>query len=189
MATRDTILDAAAQVMRQRGLAATTTREIARAAGYSEATLYKNFTDKQDLFLAVLRERLPPLGRLDDLVGQDTVTENLTRIVTRLIRFYAESFPTAASLFSQPGLLADHRAAMASRGAGPRHPVQAVVGYLRAEQDEGRLGQETDVEAVGALLAGAAFQHAFFVSFEETTELTGVEDWAARLVQAAGPFL
>src|ERR1700733_13336135 len=60
--TRDRILDAAAHVMRTRGFARTTTKEIARAAGYSEATLYKHFLDKTDLFLAVLKERLPSLG-------------------------------------------------------------------------------------------------------------------------------
>ena len=60
--TRDRILDAAAHVMRTRGFARTTTKEIARAAGYSEATLYKHFQDKTDLFLAVLKERLPSLG-------------------------------------------------------------------------------------------------------------------------------
>src|ERR1700760_4013925 len=60
--TRDRILDAAAHVMRTRGFARTTPKEIARAAGYSEATLYKHFTDKTDLFLAVLKERLPSLG-------------------------------------------------------------------------------------------------------------------------------
>ncbi|HEX4258089.1 MAG TPA: helix-turn-helix domain-containing protein, partial [Streptosporangiaceae bacterium] len=44
--TRDRILDAATHVMRTRGFARTTTKEIARAAGYSEATLYKHFQDK-----------------------------------------------------------------------------------------------------------------------------------------------
>ncbi len=60
--TRDRILDAATHVMRTRGFARTTTKEIARAAGYSEATLYKHFQDKTDLFLAVLKERLPTVS-------------------------------------------------------------------------------------------------------------------------------
>ncbi|MGH3995405.1 MAG: helix-turn-helix domain-containing protein, partial [Pseudonocardiaceae bacterium] len=37
MSTRDRILDGAAEVMRTRGLANTTTKEIAKAAGLSEA--------------------------------------------------------------------------------------------------------------------------------------------------------
>ena len=81
--TRDRILDAAAHVMRTRGFARTTTKEIARAAGYSEATLYKHFQDKTDLFLAVLKERLPSLGStlsaLSAAVDADTQADAGTR--------------------------------------------------------------------------------------------------------------
>jgi AcrR family transcriptional regulator len=198
MSTRERILDAAAQVMHDRGLAASTTREIARAAGYSEATLYKHFADKQEIFLSVLRERLPRLGDVDDLAGRHTVTANLELIVDRLLRFYARSFPIAASIFSQPELLASHRDSLAARGAGPRSPVDALVGYLDAERRQGRIPPETDVEAAAALLAGAAFQHAFFANFEGTArpdralnpDGTPIPDetaaWAARLVAASG---
>ena len=55
----------ALHVMPTRGLARTTTKEIARAAGYSEATLYKLFDDKFDLFLCVLAERLPTIAVAD----------------------------------------------------------------------------------------------------------------------------
>jgi AcrR family transcriptional regulator len=192
MATRERILDAAAQVMHDQGLAASTTREIARAAGYSEATLYKHFTDKQDLFLSVLRERLPRLGDVDQLTGESTVTANLELIVERLLRFYLRSFPIAASIFSQPELLAGHRESLAARGAGPRSPVDALVGYLSAEREGGRIPPTTDVAAVAALLAGAAFQYAFFANFEggstldegPAPEVTAA--WAARLVAATG---
>ena len=51
------ILDAAAAVLHERGLANATTRQIAAAAGFSEATLYKHFTGKVDLMAAVLQER------------------------------------------------------------------------------------------------------------------------------------
>jgi AcrR family transcriptional regulator len=59
LGTREKIVEAAERVMRERGLARTTTKEIARAAGYSEGTLYKHFESKEDLFLAVLAERFP----------------------------------------------------------------------------------------------------------------------------------
>ncbi|HEY2278086.1 MAG TPA: TetR/AcrR family transcriptional regulator [Streptosporangiaceae bacterium] len=73
--TRDRILDAAAHVMRTRGFARTTTKEIARAAGYSEATLYKHFQDKTDLFLAVPKERLPSLGSTLSALSADADTD------------------------------------------------------------------------------------------------------------------
>ena len=50
MATRDRILDAAARIMRTEGVARATTKQIASEAGYSEATLYKHFSDKATAF-------------------------------------------------------------------------------------------------------------------------------------------
>jgi AcrR family transcriptional regulator len=63
--SRDRILDGAVDVMRSRGLARASTKEIARAAGVSEALLYKLFADKTDLLrrqpahrhVALLRRR------------------------------------------------------------------------------------------------------------------------------------
>jgi AcrR family transcriptional regulator len=62
--TRQRILEASERLMRTIGLARVTTKEIARAADCSEATLYKYFTSKEELFVAVLEERLPSLGSL-----------------------------------------------------------------------------------------------------------------------------
>src|SRR4051794_35766882 len=110
MGTRDVILDAAAEVMRTRGLARATTKEIARAAGFSEATLYKHFHDKAEIFLGVLRERIPQFlpasGRLAERAGRETVAANLTEIATLALAFYHESFPMSASIFSEPDILA-----------------------------------------------------------------------------------
>ena len=118
MSTRDRILDAAATVLRERGLARTTTKEIARAAGCSEALLYKHFTDKQELFLGVLAERAPRLDAPVDLVGRATVVENVTTLVGQLLAFYSRSFPMSASILGAPDLLAVHREGMRRRGAG-----------------------------------------------------------------------
>lgn len=59
--TRVRLLDAAHHLMLTVGLARATTKEIARAAGCSEAALYKHFASKEELFIQVLTERLPPL--------------------------------------------------------------------------------------------------------------------------------
>src|SRR2546423_3787632 len=105
--TRDVILDAAAEVMRTRGLGNATTREIARAAGFSEATLYKHFTDKADLLVAVLRERSTGLARLKQALDgtSDDLVASLADIARAAIAFYSEGFPMLASIFSQPDIL------------------------------------------------------------------------------------
>lgn len=174
--TRDRILDGAAEVMRTRGLAHTTTKEIARAAGYSEATLYKLFTDKVELFLCVLTERLPSIGLVRDelsaRVGNNTVEGTLREAVEQILAFYTASFPMSASVFADADLLARHRDGVLSRGAGPAKVNQAVADYLRAEQRAGRVGPRARPDAIASALVGACFQRAFLQAFtgESPTE-------------------
>ncbi|MGV0026046.1 TetR/AcrR family transcriptional regulator [Phormidesmis priestleyi] len=56
--TRERLLDAAERVIRTKGLAAASTREIAREAGCADGTLYNHFVDRADLFVAVFLEKL-----------------------------------------------------------------------------------------------------------------------------------
>jgi AcrR family transcriptional regulator len=172
--TRDVILDAALHVMQTRGLANTTTREIAQAAGLSEAALYKHFDDKADLFLCLLRERLPDLSAaLRDLpgrVGQRTVRANLEDLARVVLAFYRESAPFAASLFSRPELLTRYQEHMRASGGGPHRAKDLLADYLRAEQRAGRVAQEANPQVAALLLIGACLQRAFLGG------LTGLAD-------------
>jgi AcrR family transcriptional regulator len=167
--TRDAILDGALEVMRTRGLAHATTKEIARAAGFSEATLYKLFSDKTDLFLCVLAERLPRVSvvreALDGLVGAGTVTANLTTMVSEIELFYETSLPIAMSLFSDADLLARHREVVRARGAGPEVITARVAAYLRAEQEAGRVSRDVSAEGAALALVGACMHQAFLNCF------------------------
>jgi AcrR family transcriptional regulator len=51
--TRDTLIDAAATVFARRGFHGASLEEIAETAGFTRGAIYKNFTDKEELFLAV----------------------------------------------------------------------------------------------------------------------------------------
>lgn len=101
MSTRERILDAAAEVLRAQGVAQTTTKQIARVAGCSEALLYKHFHDKEEILLHVLRERMPAFPTTA-VPGEGTVTENLTATAHQALRFYRDAFPMFASLLAQP---------------------------------------------------------------------------------------
>jgi AcrR family transcriptional regulator len=164
MSAREAILDAAASIMREQGIARATTKEIARRAGYSEAALYKHFTDKQELFLAVLGERGPRIAAPGE-PGEGDVQEHLARLVAALIAFYEHSFPIAASIFSERQLLAAWRTQLTQRGVGPHVPRTAITDYLAAEQRLGRVAASADIEAAGTLLCGAALWEAFLASF------------------------
>jgi len=186
--TRDRIVAAAAEVMRTRGLARATTKEIAKAAGYSEAALYKHFRDKTDLFLAVLSERGPTnlgpvLAGLAGRVGKEPVQDVLREVVRAAADFYEQGFPMAASLFSEPSLLNAHRAALRSRGAGPQFVGRALASYLTAEQDFGRVSKDVDPMAAAGLLLGACLERAFLGHFvDEAEERPSVDEFATSLV-------
>ena len=170
MGTREDILGAAARIMRTQGYARATTKEIARAAGFSEAALYKHFQDKTDIFLRVLEEQLPGLApvldRLDGRVGTGDVRRNLEEVVATAVEFYTDSFPIAASVFSSQELLSAHRDRLRELGTGGPHTPQVLLArYLEAEQRLGRIDPSADPAAMAQLLLGACFQQAFLAAF------------------------
>lgn len=176
--TRDRMLDAAAHVMRTRGLARATTKEIAKEAGFSEAALYKHFSDKTDLFLAVLTERTPSdlngvLAGLLDAVERKPVREVLEEVARTAVGFYRQTFPIAGSLYSDARLLAAHRRALAERGYGPHHPRDVLADYLAAEQRAGRVKATADPKAAAQLLLGACMFTAFLETFGTSCDDVG----------------
>lgn len=186
---RERILDAAAAVMREKGLANTTTKAIAAAAGYSEPMLYKHFTDKQDLFLIVLKERVPSAQLHLDSAGNGELADNLTGIVEQLMGFFAQTFPIAASIFGSPELLAEHRKAMTGRGHGPAGPLHTVQAYLDAEQRNGRIAATSDTTSAAQLLVGAAFHQGFLAAFTGRTTVKNARATATRIVATVLPAI
>ncbi|MFD5175596.1 TetR/AcrR family transcriptional regulator [Nocardia sp. NPDC058379] len=160
MSARERILDAAAEAMRTRGVAGTTTKEIARVAGCSEPLIYKYFRDKDELLKFVLSERMPAFSGAPT-PGAATVEANLIDVVHGGLRFYQRGFPMMASIASQPTLMAATRDGMRKYDAGPHAVVENLAKYLRAEQGLGRVAADADPDAVAALLMGACFQQGF----------------------------
>ncbi|MGP4008687.1 TetR/AcrR family transcriptional regulator [Streptomyces sp. 4N124] len=181
------ILDAAHELMLTVGLARATTKEIAKAAGCSEAALYKHFASKEDLFIRVLAERLPRLGPLLTSLaaepGRHTLEENLTEIARQAALFYEQSFPIAASLYAETQLKRRHDDAMRQMGMGPHKPIEGLDAYLRAEQDAGRIRADADTFAAASLLLGACAQRAF--AYDATPEgvRPPLDDFARRLAR------
>jgi len=190
--TRDRILDAAADVMTRLGLARATTKEIARAAGCSEALLYKHFREKEEIFLGVLKDRLPnltaTLAALPDQAGTGSVRDRLVEVVDLAVRFYEGGLSIGSSVLGDPVLVRRHREWMLARGVGPHHANRMLADYLRAEQKAGRVAAAVDADAAAALLLGAAYQRAFMLRMVGEEQLSppsagfadGVVDAALR---------
>jgi AcrR family transcriptional regulator len=186
---KERILHAAEQVIREKGLARTTTKEIARIAGCSEGTLYLYFSGKEEIFLQVTRGQLTPnfkkaIVSLPKRVGTGTVQENLTEVAHAALEFFVESMPILASVFSEPGLLTGHREGFRERNEGPHRPYEAVAAYLHAEQKNGRIAAEFKPRIVADMLLGACFQRAFQLQFlGESESKSAQKNYAEDIVQ------
>lgn len=114
-AKRDAILDAACAVFLEQGYAAASMDAVAARAGVSKATIYAHFTDKDDLFGAVIRVRcernrtFAPVGPTLD------ARATLTMVGRRLLE-----------LLLQPDTLAVYRLVTAE---APRQPELARAFY------------------------------------------------------------
>lgn len=192
MPSRDRILDAVVELIRERGLARTTTKEIALAAGVSEGTIYKQFRDKQELIGHVLRDRMPEfVPALKDLgaaVGENTVRDNLIRLATLAIEYYRDALPITAALFADPELLAAQRQVNRAAGAGPQRAQELLAAYLSVERDLGRVPGSADPRSLAKLLLGGCFHQAFLESWTgERRSADAIRELATELVDALLP--
>src|SRR4051812_16199700 len=96
------ILAFARDIFRTQGHAAST-REIASAAGISEAVLYQRFGSKHDLFFAAMA---PTAMDVDAVLGADDPPDDaqgyLTDVVLRLADYFSEILPLAVHMMTHP---------------------------------------------------------------------------------------
>lgn len=159
--TRQRILDAAQRLLETGGLARLTTKQIARAAGCAEGTLFKHFGRKEDIVLAVVRENAP---RFRDVVSQlrpasRSVEKNLEGIALACIRFSDKLIPLGVSLLGDAALLERHRAL--GPGRGPREAFELIADYVAQEQRAGLIDARVEPVSVAMLLFGPCFQRVF----------------------------
>ncbi|WP_131742591.1 TetR/AcrR family transcriptional regulator [Actinomadura roseirufa] len=187
---RDRILAAAIEVIRERGIVAATTKEIARRARVSEGSLYNHFANKTALFATALAEvtgtARAAMARLLDSAGRGTVEGNLARLAADMIRFYGELLPMVGPVLADPELIAwlqDDGPAKAQREAAAKARGRAGTGQDGDARPPGSPGGPPAGPPGGAV-AGPVLGHAALIGYLEA------ERGAGRLAATApSPFL
>ena len=99
-ARRDQILEAAARCFARNGFAATSVPDIVTEASLSVGSLYRYFNGKEDLFLAVVAERVAVYNDavFEELARPGQPLGRLRRALRRLQRLLASQAPEEARL-------------------------------------------------------------------------------------------
>jgi len=166
---RPQIIAATESLIRRQGLASVTTRAIAAEVGCSEGALYVHFKGRLQLLLAVLEESLPdmvvPLRTLEQSIGKATPKRNLEKALGAMFTFHNRVVPMLCALFADPELLAAYRKSLTDHEKGPHRAISRLHGYIRAEQDLGRVHKDIDAQAAATMLMAGSFFHAFVEQF------------------------
>ena len=98
--TRDDILDAAAQVFRQKGFHGSSMADIAEAVKLQKASLYHHVSSKQEILLALLDRALEMLFEQIDVIANQPLPadEKLRQMVQVYLRLLAENGDLSAVL-------------------------------------------------------------------------------------------
>jgi AcrR family transcriptional regulator len=114
--TDEEVLRVARGTFREKGHTATT-REIAQAAGISEAVLYQRFGTKDELFFAAMHPQGPDVERLlGPKDPPDDAHAYLRTVVVRLGEYFAEVIPLALRVMMHPSFGPDSLARAQPRG-------------------------------------------------------------------------
>jgi TetR/AcrR family transcriptional regulator, cholesterol catabolism regulator len=111
--TRDDILDAAAQVFRQKGFHGASMADIAESVQLQKASLYHHVSSKQEILLALLDRALEMLFEQIDVVAKQPLPadEKLRQMVQVYLRLLAENGDlSAVLLFEHRSLEPDQHA-------------------------------------------------------------------------------
>ncbi len=176
---REAILSAALQLLRERGIARVTSREVAALAGVSEASVFYHYKDRAGLLQAVFEQGLEPLRVLSErgrLPGDD-VHDALTRFARTLDQFLEQALPVMSAAQSDTALRDSMATYMTEQDLGPHRGVGAVGEYLAAEQAAGRVRAGVDPDAVAMLFVGACYTRAAQRQMPvAVAELPGLDD-------------
>jgi AcrR family transcriptional regulator len=179
---RDRILAAAVNVMRDRGVTNTTTKEVARAAGVAEGSIYNHFANKTELIAAAMGQvtsgMREAIATLFSQVGQGSLEDNLAGYAEVAIGFFGDLLPITGPAMGDRDLLEWLRRGGQHEGADPAPgPVlghAGLIGYLEAEQRGGRLPATAAPPYLAAILLGACQQYAFLQLFTQPEAIVAV---------------
>jgi len=156
------ILEVAVTLFSQKGFRGTTTKEIAQAAGVSEAMVFRHFATKQELYSAILDHKACASGRFDPAaMAADPIARQDDRAVFESLALGAMNHHEKDPQFQRLLLysaLEKHELAQMFFDQIVRHVYDFLGSYIRERQRDGAF-IEIDPAIVVRCFIGMVMHH------------------------------
>jgi AcrR family transcriptional regulator len=187
---REAILTAAWDLISEAGLATLTTREVARRAGVSEASVFYHFGDKAGLLEQVVLTGLAPLKAPGPGPGGESLAGTLGRLASALEAFFDHAMPVLAAVQSDASLRRSFVRRLVDGDLGPHRGVQMLSQQLTVLSADGLADPGVDPGAASLLLIGACFLRSWerqMTGTERAATLPALTDVVHTLAQLLTP--
>jgi AcrR family transcriptional regulator len=155
--TKELIDDIALRLFVEKGVTATTTKDLARTAGISEGTLYRHYVSKTDLAWELFSKNYVELAMNLDRCQQKYQT--LKDKLAAIIRLFCSFYDPHLALFSY--LLLDHHGNIRKMTPDMPSPVRVLKSAIAGGMAAGEIPQ-ADADVKTAMVLGLILQVAVF---------------------------
>ena len=157
METRERILAAARQLMAQKGFKGATTRKISELAGVNEGTIFRHFTNKRGLAIALLSEMLDIRQPLEESLQGDF--SRIKEMLAGYARTYYNLMVDRKELFLICVIEAEnHPEVTKLYGSLPLTAIELLDAKLKDFQKEGHFLPGVDTWPAAAMFLAVFFQ-------------------------------
>jgi AcrR family transcriptional regulator len=149
------ILDAALDLLIERGIEATTIEQVAKRAGVTRPTVYRRFSDKNEMLVAAIHmahvghQSLPELPACRDIeqmlsMWAKALSHPRRRQLMRRLMTSLHDYPALHEAYWNASL---------------KHRDEWIQSVLKGAQDRGEFPSDVNLEAIQQILTGAVAAH------------------------------
>lgn len=171
------ILDAALDLLIERGVSETSIEQVAQRAGVTRATIYRRFPDRVQLLVAAVERAYgnpPAIPVIDDLEHlldgwAHVLSQPRQRRLVRRLYSSTDDYPELGRTFE-------------NSLQGPRDEARRDV--LRRAREAGQLPPDADVHVILQILTGAVWHH--LAAYPDTTPEREVRRYLTAVLRQVG---
>lgn len=166
--TNQQILESAREIFLEQGFGASTL-EIAQKAGISEASIFKRFPSKEELFFASMGiPETSPLGKkLDALIGKGNLQQNLIQLSLEILEFNRQVMPRLMMLRSRGNAIPE---IFIREDSPPSKDLKTFTNFLEREMEQKRL-RHGNPQAIAMILLGSLMNYVFLEQMQSSEDI------------------